>query len=205
MSKRKLLTIAGALIMAAAIMLVNSSYISAKNMPAKKQVETVKSADVLSSIDKYQEQYFKIVKRNDVFLQFEDREALKKDRKELKKLFAEVKKQIKDKDDLKKYKEIEKRYAECEEITTTGMNEFAENNYKEVDALLNEVYKKVQAKIPPEDFKKLTLSEKKWLKEVQDYKKIFDAQGFGSIGTVIYYDYEISMRQFRTLLLMLYL
>ena len=174
-----------------------------QQVAGKKNQKT--SADVLSEIDKYQAKYFEIVKRNDLFLQVEETPAIKNDRKELKKLFKEVKKHVKSKDTLRKYKEIEKRYAKCEEETTVGMNEFANNNYKEVDALLNEVYREVKTKISPADFKKLTASEQKWLKEVNAYKKVFDSKGFGTIGTIIYYDYEISMRQFRTLLLMLYL
>ena len=208
MSGKRVLALGVVLTVIATVMFINTDFASAKNTAqqqtvVKKNQKT--SADVLSEIDKYQAEYFEIVKRNDLFLQVEDSPAIKNDRKELKKLFKEVKKQVKSKDNLKKYKEIEKRYAKCEEETTVGMNEFANNNYKEVDALLNEVYGEVKTKISPADFKKLTASEQKWLKEVKNYKKVFDAKGFGTIGTIIYYDYEISMRQFRTLLLMLYL
>ena len=189
---------------------IPGSYSSAKNLTAKKQAETVNkeqstAAEKLSLINSYQEKYFQIIKRNDVLLNYEDDKTLNKDRKELKKLFSEVKKQIKNKDYLKKHKEIAKRYSKCDELTTTGMNEFEQKYYNEVDALLNTVYKEVQSKISSADFKNLTLSEKKWLKDVEAYKKVFDSKGFGSIGTIIYYDYEINMREFRTLLLMLYL
>lgn len=162
----------------------------------------------LNMIDKYQEKYFTIVKRNNMFVNtvdFEDIDKIDNDRKELKKLFTEVKKQIKNKKYLKEYKAIEKRYSKCNEETTIGMNEFAKKNYDEIDSLLNEVYKEVKSKISPEDFKELTASEKKWLEEVKGYKKVYDSMGFGTIGTIIYYDYEINMREFRTLLLMLYL
>ena len=212
MSGKRVLVLGVVLTVVMAVMFINNSFVSAKNTKnaAVQQTQTVKknqktSADVLSEIDKYQAKYFEIIKRNDLFLQVEETPAIKNDRKELKKLFKEVKKQVKSKDNLKKYKEIEKRYAKCEEETTIGMNEFANNNYKEVDALLNEVYREVKTKISPADFKKLTASEQKWLKEVKNYKKVFDSKGFGTIGTIIYYDYEINMRQFRTLLLMLYL
>ena len=212
MSGKRTLVLGVVLTVIVAVMLINSNFVSARNVnnPPAQQTQTVKnnpktSAVVLSQIDKYQAKYFEIVKRNDLFLQVEETSAIKNDRKELKKLFKEVKKQVKSKDNLKKYKEIEKRYTKCEEETTVGMNEFANNNYKEVDALLNEVYREVKTKISPADFKKLTASEQKWLKEVNSYKKVFDLKGFGTIGTIIYYDYEINMRQFRTLLLMLYL
>ena len=212
MSGKRALVLGVVLTAIVAVMFINNSFVSAKNTKnvSVQQTQTVKnnqktSDDVLSEIDKYQAKYFEIIKRNDLFLQDEETLAIKNDRKELKKLFKEVKKQVKSKGNLKKYNEIEKRYAKCEEETTVGMNEFANNNYKEVDALLNEVYKEVKTKISPADFKKLTASEQRWLKEVNSYKKVFDSKGFGTIGTIIYYDYEINMRNFRTLLLMLYL
>ena len=85
------------------------------------------------------------------------------------------------------------------------MDNYAIAHYKKVDSLLNEVYKEVKTKITPQEFEKLKTSEKKWLKEVEDYYEVFESQEFGTIGTVIYYGYQIDMREFRTLLLMLYL
>ena len=177
---------------------------------AETQTEIVKknsksAQEVLADIDKYQKQYFTIIKRNDVLLQDEDNKILNKDRKELKNLYKKVQKQITNKSYMKNYRDIEKRYANCDGITTPEMNEFAYNYYQEVDALLNKVYQDVKSKISSEDFKNLVQSETEWLKEVEDYKKVFDSRGFGTIGTLVYYDYEISMRQFRTLLLLLYL
>ena len=138
-------------------------------------------------------------------LNFEDEKKLNKDRNELKKLFKKVQKQISNKEYLKEYKDIQKRYAKCEEITTVGINSFAENNYNEVDALLNKVYKEVKSKISSDDFKQLSASEKKWLKEIQDYEKDYTSQDTGTIGVVINYDCQTNMKEFRTLLLMLYL
>ena len=185
----------------------NCSFAHAQNTVPQKQVVNVnvQAQKILSDIDKYQEQYFTIVKRNDVLLKYDSDKDLNKDRKELDKLYKKVQKRAKNKAYLKKYKDIEKRYAECNEMTTVGINEFSGNYYKEVDALLNEVYKEVQSTIPPEDFKKLALSEQKWINTVDNYKKTFDSMEFGSIGTVIYFDYQTNMAQFRTLLLMLYL
>ena len=162
-------------------------------------------SDKLSLVDKYQTRYFAIVKRNNVLLNFEDDKALNDDRKELKKLYKEVEKQIRNKEYLTEYKKIEAKYSKCEETTTVGMNEFAEKNNKEVDDFMNTVYKKIQSKIPSDDFKNLVLSEQKWLQEVKDYEKTYNSMGFGTIGTVIYYDYQTNMKSFRTLLLMLYL
>ena len=77
--------------------------------------------------------------------------------------------------------------------------------YEDADELLNEVYKEVKGKISKEDFNKLKLSERKWLKDLDAYEKVFDSMGFGTISTLIYYTYQIDMREFRTLLLMMYL
>ena len=192
----------------AAILFTNNA-VASTNITLEKQTKSInkvnKAENILSTVDKYQEKYFTIVKRNDVLLQFEDDKNLNKDRKELNKLFNEVKKKVTNKQYLKQYKEIEKRYSKCNEETTVGINEFMDKYYNEIDGLLNTVYKEVKATIPNDDFKKLVSSEKKWLKEVKDYEKVFDSMGFGTIGTLIYYEHEISMRKFRTLLLMLYL
>ena len=192
---------------------INNANASVQKVDDKGQVKiinkkTMTSAEKLELIDNYQEKYFTIINRNHLFINTvdsEDFDQIDKDRKELKKLFAEVQKQVKNKKYLKKYKAIEKRYSKCNETTTIKMNEFAQKNYNEIDNLLNEVYKEVKSKISSEDFAKLTISEQKWLKEVKNYKKVFDSKNFGTIGTIIYYDYEINMREFRTLLLMLYL
>ena len=186
------------------------NFADAKNMPSDQQIKNVNSnvneaQKTLNSIDKYQEKYFEIVKRNNVLLSFETNSELKKDRKELKKLFKEVQKQVTNKDYLKEYKAIQKRYAKFNGETTVDINEFAQNYNKEVDTLLNKVYKDVKLKIPAADFKQLVLSERKWLQEVQNYKKVFDSKEFGTIGTSTYYDYETNMKEFRTLLLLLYL
>lgn len=163
------------------------------------------NSNKLSLVDKYQTKYFAIVKRNNVLLNFEDDKALNNDRKELKKIYKEVEKQINNKEYLTEYKKIEKKYSKCNETTTVGMNDFAIKHNNDVDAFLNTIYKKIQSKIPPEDFQKLVLSDQKWLKEVDNYKQVYDSMGYGTIGTVIYYDYQTNMKSFRTLLLMLYL
>ena len=163
------------------------------------------NSDKLLLIDKYQAEYFRIIKRNNVLLNLEEDKALNKDRKELKKLYKEVKKQISNKTYLKEYSKIERKFSKCDDMTDIGMKEFSINNYNEIEDLLNKVYKEVKSKIPSEDFKNLTMSEQNWIKEVKNYEKIYNSMDYGTIGTVIYYDYQINMRNFRTLLLMLYL
>ena len=210
--KRKLIVFTAVFAIVMGITFFYNTYVSAKNVSAQKQTKITnkKSAtdtEKLLLIGNYQEKYFEIINRNDVLLFFEDLPELNNDRKELKKLFTEVKKKGKNKNYLKEYKQIEKKYSQCDcyDGTTECINEFAENHNKEVDALLNTVYKEVQVKISPEDFKKLAESENKWLKEVEAYEKTYNAKEFGTLGTSTYYDYQTDMKNFRTLLLMLFL
>ena len=197
------------LLIAIMFILTGSINAFAKNVSSKSTNKNqVQAQKILSDIDNYQKDYFTIVKRNDVLLFFEDVPELNNDRKELKKLFANVKKKVKNKNYLKEYKQIEKKYSKCscyDEETMDCINEFAQNHNKEIDTLLNTVYKEVQTKISPKDLKNLTKSENKWLKEVEEYEKTYNANEFGSLGTSTYYDYQTDMKSFRTLLLMLYL
>lgn len=129
-----------------------------------------------------------------------------KDREELDRLFKEVENRIDvDNKFLKRYREIEEEFKDNKGENTIEINEFASKHYNATDKLLNEVYVEVEKKLPESDFEKLKLTQKPWLKEVEAYHEVFEAQGFGTIRTLISYNYEINMRNFRTLLLMLYL
>jgi len=172
--------------------------------PLEAQKES--NAEILDMINGFQKQYFEIVKRHDFFFAIETNEEVEKDSKELAQLFKEVKNKINpDNEFFVKYNEINKKFDQNTGETTVEMNEFAHNHYEAVDGLLNDVYQAVKAKLSQEDYKNLKISQKKWLKEVYDYNDVFEAQGYGTIGTIIKFDYEINMRSFRTLLLMLYL
>lgn len=160
---------------------------------------------VLAKIDLLQAQYFSIIKRNDTFLNLYECDACAEDMEDLNKLFSEVRNNI-DKDNyyLKKYDEIENSYSSSDLETTAEINNFMMEYYEAVDKLLNETYQAVRIKIPREDFKNLIASELKWLKDVEQYHKVFEQQEYGSSRTWVNLRYEINMRQFRTLLLMLY-
>ncbi len=171
-----------------------------------KQEHVIKTpAQTLQQIDELQARYFNIIKRNDVLLQIQDSDEYQQDMKDLNNLFKEVEQKI-DKNNyyLQKYYNIKEQYAVNTGNTQSDMNTFASNEYEAVDGLLNETYQAVKAKIPPEDFKQLITSELKWLKEVEDYYKVYEQQGFGTIGSLVHSEYECNMRNFRTLLLMLY-
>jgi len=168
--------------------------------------ESYTAAETLAMIDKYQSRYFIIVKRNDMFLQGVDCGGCAKDTKDLSDLYTEVISKIDTNNSyFIKYKEIENEFAENTGETTYDMNMFANSHYEAVDKLLNEVYQAVKAKIPTEDFKNLTSSELMWIKEVEAYQKVFEAQGYGTLGTLKYLGYKTDMHRFRTLLLILYL
>lgn len=167
---------------------------------------TAAPAEILAVIDRYQARYFEIIKRNDMFLKSVDYDGYERDRRVLSDLYAEVISKINTNNIyFKKYEEIEKQFAENTGETTYDINMFANNHYEAVDKLLNEAYQDIKTKISAEDFKNLTSSELKWIKEVEGYEKVFEAQGYGSIGTSKYLGYKTDMQRFRTLLLMLYL
>ncbi len=163
-------------------------------------------AEILHAIDDIQAKYFRLIKRSDILLQVFNYDEHDEEKEHLDKLFLEVEKYI-DKDDyyLQKYKNIEKTYKSKIGKTTIEINDIEAAHYKEVDNLLNEVYQEVKTRIPEDDFKQLIKSELRWLKEVENYNKVFRSQEYGTIGTYVGYSYEINMRNFRTLLLMLYL
>ena len=163
-------------------------------------------SDVLSIINQYQTKYWEIVKRHDTLLMTWADDDKERDREELNLLFKEVQGKI-DKDNtfFKKYIEIEEQFKENNGNNTIEVNEFASKHYDAVDKLLNDVYKAVRNDLSEKDFEQLKSTQIAWLNEVQGYKEVFDAQGFGTIRTVIAFNYEINMRNFRTLLLMLYL
>lgn len=161
---------------------------------------------VLAKIDELQARYFSIVKRNNALLDIFGDEECQQDLDELKALFSEVEKNI-DKNNyyLQKYHEIEKKYAQNQGETTVDINDFASKHYEAVDNLLNEIYKEVKKKLPEEDFNQLKKGEIQWIKDVNSYQEVFEQQEFGTIRTLVKLGYEINMRNFRALLLMLYI
>lgn len=183
----------------------NQSYIDLYEN-AKVWEEQHSLAGILKQINELQARYFSIIKRNDMLLQLTEYEGYENDRADLSNLYNELENKI-DQDNyyFKKYREIEKKYANNPGMTTYDMDMFASEHYEAVDKLLNEVYQVVKGKIPQEDFKNLTASELKWIRDVGAYRKVFEAQGFGTIGGVVGLGYQTNMHSFRTLLLMLYL
>ena len=172
----------------------------------QEEVAKPKSPDeILSEINSYQARYFEIVKRNNALLDISGDETAQRDLKELNNLFKEVENKIDSKNEYYiQYKTIQEKFSSNPGETTVEMNDFAEQNYEAVDKLLNSVYKAVKGNLSQEDFEKLKISQRAWLKEVTAYNKVFEAQDFGTIGTIVGLNYEIDMRSFRTLLLMLY-
>lgn len=183
----------------------NKNAESQNENPKKEQSIDIEAEKTIDTINKYQEKYFNIVKRNDVLLNVGE-EDTSSDSKELSALFDEVKNKIqKNNEYLKEYKRIENKYKENTGNTTFEINEFAKNKYDAFDKLLNDTYKAVKNQISKEEFECLRISQRAWLKEVENYNNVFESKEFGTIRGLIKSEYEINMRAFRALLLMLYL
>ena len=206
MFKKIILLILSAILLLA----ISNMSVSAENVFSDNKIKTINNyeqsvSEKLSFIDKYQKKYFEIIKRNNVLLNQEDDKKINGDRKELENLFSETQQQITNKNYLKKYNKIQKRFSNCDEMTTAQINKHAEKNYNAINKLLNNTYKNAESKLNFKDAKKLALNQIEWEKEIEDYEKIYNSMGFGTIGTSIYYGYKINMTEFRTLLLILYL
>lgn len=169
--------------------------------------QTAETSDkTLDEINAYQEKYFEIIKRHNALLNLNNDKDASKDLEELKSLFNEVKvKTDRNNEYFGEYVKIKEKYKNNNGETTLEMNQFAKQKYDAFDKLLNDVYGAVKSKISDKDFEKLQIQQRAWLKEVEDYNNVFEAQKFGTIGTLVKLDYEINMRSFRTLLLMMYL
>ena len=162
--------------------------------------------ETLEEINKYQERYFNIIKRNDVLLNVGEVDETNKDSSELEGLFNEVENKIsKNNEYLKEYKKLEEKFKENTGNTTFEIDEFEKKKYDAFDKLLNDTYKALKNELGEDEFEKLKLSQRAWLKEVEEYNKVFESKGFGTIAGLVKAEYEINMRSFRTLLLMLYL
>jgi len=163
-------------------------------------------ASIQAEVDSYQQKYFEIIKRNNALLVLDNNEKAIEDLKELKILFDEVKDKVKEENEfLVEYEKNKQQFMVNSGQNTFEMNEFASDKYKAFDGLLNKVYQAVKAELKEDEFEKLKLSQRAWLKEVNDYELVFKAQGFGTIGTLVQLDYKTNMCCFRTLLLMLFL
>lgn len=162
--------------------------------------------NALDEIDGYQAKYFEIIKRHDALLDMTNSTESKKDIKELSLLFQEVKNKInKDNSYLAEYEKIKEKRIKNLGNTEFEINTIASENHKVVDKLMNDIYSNIKSQLNKEDFEKLNISQKNWLSEVEDYNNIFNSKDFGTIKTIIKLDYEINMKSYRTLLLMLYL
>ena len=200
MSKKKILFL-GLFIFLIISLIIGGSYYFISN----KTSTNVASLNTLNEIDNYQSRYFEIIKRHDALLNLENSDEAIEDLKELKGLFEEVKGKIsKDNSLLVEYEKIKNEYRNNPGNNTLEMNEFAKRKYESFDKLLNDSYKAAEAKLSKSDFEKLKLSQREWLGEVEAYNLTFEKQDFGTIKTLIKYDYEINMRCFRALLLMMY-
>ena len=80
-------------------------------------------------------------------------------------------------------------------------NEYMENT----DKILNNVYQEIKINTDSKDFELLKTSEIKWIKDLEEYQKFIEEQGFGSIIGLLYANATQDIKHFRTLLLIYYL
>ncbi len=162
----------------------------------------------IDNIENYQAQYWDIIKRNNVLIQIgEDSEEFKKDREDLAKLYSNLTNKIsKDNDFIKKLNKIEDDYEKNIKNAQTQleMNNVADKYLIDTDKVLNEIYKKIRNSVDEDEFNTLKENQRIWLKEIKEYEKIIDKQGFGSISPMIYSSVIQDIKKFRTILLILY-
>ena len=164
-------------------------------------------AETLKQLEKYQAQYWEIIKRNDLLIDqgMEENVETDKDQKELMSLFKTVENKIdKDNQFYKKLEIIEKQFANNNGETQYDMNNFAGIYNDTIDGLLNDIYKNIKATIPESDFTNLKMSERKWLKDIESYKIVMNSEDLGSMGGMTKAYAIANMRKFRILLLLLY-
>ncbi|MCR4623969.1 MAG: hypothetical protein K5780_04960 [Alphaproteobacteria bacterium] len=170
-----------------------------------RSAKRLKKSYTLKEIDDLQNQYFKIIKRNDVLLSDYVEDVHIKDSEELASLYKELKAKIeKNNAWLKKYRSIQAKFELNEGETTYDTAEFEGKHYKEIDTLLNDIFKSLKSKLTANDFKNLQISQRSWLKEVINYRKVFNSQELGTMRIIKKIGYETDMRKFRILLLILY-
>lgn len=182
------------------------------NNPEKTETVSAKpSSEILAKIDRYQAKYFEIITRNNMFVDLGlDENIHAKDSYELNTLFKNVENEIGNSEYVKKYYKTLEQYKTDYGETTYDMVQTESQNYVIIDKFLNEVYQAVRIKLPTEEYKKLQASEIKWIKDGDKYcDKIMTPENgalkYGSFSRVGIIDAQINMRQFRALLLMLYL
>ena len=173
----------------------------------KDSSEIVNYSDVLNQVEKFQSEYWEIVKRHDLFFYFgEENLAIAKDMDDLSDLFQLVELSInKDSHYYTKLKNIEERFKNNPGETTYEAKQFEQQYIEAIDSLLNEIYKDIRATIPADDFEKLKRSEIRWLNDIENYRKIYEMQDHGTIGGLLYANFLNSIRKFRILLLMFYI
>ena len=163
--------------------------------------------EILADIDRLQAKYFEIIMRHDMLWQVtDDYNGRENDLEDLSILYKEINKKTDKTHPLyKKFKKIVSEDSNESVKDTIELTAIADQYEKNIDDLLNEVYKEIKLKLPEKDFIALRNSQRKWIKDLNAYTQIYDQQDFGSISPLVKYYYEADMKCYRTQLLMMYL
>lgn len=163
--------------------------------------------EILADIDRLQAKYFEIIMRHDMLWQVtDDYNGRENDLEDLSILYKEINKKTDKTHPLyKKFKKIVSKDSNESVKDSIELTAIAGQYEKNIDDLLNEVYKEIKLKLPEKDFIALRNSQRKWIKDLNAYTQIYDKQDFGSISPLIKYYFEADMKCYRTQLLMMYL
>ena len=160
-------------------------------------------------IEEYQQQYWDIIKRNNMFIQIAEIDSqIKQDRVDLNNLYKKVENAIdKNNNILKELKDLKEKYNKGIEKaqTQTEMNVLASHYLENTDKILNDVYIKIKENSSQTNFEALKTNEIEWVREQEEYQTFLEKQSFGSIFGLIYCKTMQDIKYFRTLLLIFYL
>ena len=175
----------------------------------KNKAEQPIQKDILSQVEDYQQQYWSIIKKHNMFLQIgEVDNNVQQDKTDLKKLYQNVENKINQNNKfLSELNNLNNKYnadiknAQSQIEINIVANEYMENT----DKILNNVYQEIKINTDSKDFELLKTSEIKWIKDLEEYQKFIEEQGFGSIIGLLYANATQDIKHFRTLLLIYYL
>lgn len=175
----------------------------------KNKAEQPIQKGILLQVTDYQQQYWSIIKKHNMFLQIgEVDNNVQQDKTDLKKLYQNVENKINQNNKfLSELNNLNNKYnadiknAQSQIEINIVANEYMENT----DKILNNVYQEIKINTDSKDFELLKTSEIKWIKDLEEYQKFIEEQGFGSIIGLLYANATQDIKHFRTLLLIYYL
>lgn len=160
----------------------------------KTQIKTSSYSEKLKQLEYYQAKYWQTVKSNNILFTNGDKKVLND-------LFTSARNNV-DKNN-QYYKQLVIIENQFKNINKD--NPLVSDYHNKTDKLLNDVYKEIKLTTPEADFYNLKLSERKWLKDIENYKTNIINKGISSADSKKMTYAIANMKHFRTLLLISYL